>query len=83
MKTVSYKAEVLVQGSWTGNGLRFPTERAAELYGKDLAERWTLCVDSRAIPSDEPVTEDSTTVAWAERGAERPDADAPARRVSL
>lgn len=83
MKTVSYKAEVLVQGSWSSNGLRFHTERAAELYGKDLAERWTLCSDSRVVPSDDPVTENSATAAWAEGGALRPAADAPARRVSL
>jgi hypothetical protein len=83
MKTVSYKAEVLVQGSWVSNGLRFRTERAAELYATDLAGRWTLCSDSRTLPSDDPVTEDSTTVDWAERGADRPDTDAPAWRVSL
>ena len=83
MKTVSYKAEVLVGDHWSGNGLRFHTERAAELYGKDLAARWTLCSDSRTLPSDEPVTENTATIAWAEGGALRPDPDAPAWRVCL
>lgn len=39
-----------------GNALAFATEAEALASAKDLYHRWTLCVDYRAVESDEPVT---------------------------
>lgn len=52
---MSYKPEVFVQGSWSGNALRFATEQEAKQYAYDLMSRWMLVEDIRAVPSDEPV----------------------------
>ena len=38
-----------------GNALSFATEQEALANAKDLYNRWTLCVDYRAVESDEPV----------------------------
>jgi len=37
------------------NALAFATEAEALANAKDLYHRWTLCVDYRAVESDEPV----------------------------
>lgn len=39
----SYRPEVLVQGSWSGNELRFATAKEAEDWAQLLTYRWTLC----------------------------------------
>jgi hypothetical protein len=54
---MSYKPEVIAGRSneWTGNALRFATEREAEIFVRDLARRWTLVVDWRVVHSDDPV----------------------------
>jgi hypothetical protein len=53
----SYQAEVVADrgGKWSGNGLRFATEREAKIYVGNLAMRWTLVTDTRVIPSLERV----------------------------
>lgn len=38
-----------------GNALAFATEAEALANAKDLYHRWTLCVEYRAVESDEPV----------------------------
>jgi hypothetical protein len=50
---VGWKPEVLVQGTWSRNGLVFATEEEAKQNAFDLSMRWTLCMDSRAVEVDE------------------------------
>lgn len=59
---MSYKVEVQADssGEWTGNGLRFATEREANAYGHDLAYRWTAVREFRVVESTDPVTEVTT-----------------------
>lgn len=54
---MSWKAEVIADstGKWCSNALRFATKGEAEIYGADLAMRWTLVREVRAVESDEPV----------------------------
>ena len=56
-----YKVEVNAAGDFvgvcTGNGLRFPTVKAAYSYGLDLALRWTGVRDFRVIDLDGNVCE--------------------------
>jgi hypothetical protein len=56
---MSWKAEVIADnsGKFCGNGLRFATQREAEAYARDLANRWTLVSEWRVVESDEPVNE--------------------------
>jgi hypothetical protein len=42
-------AEVLVEGKWAGNALRFRTSEAAIRYGRDLLSRWFVPTDHRAV----------------------------------
>ena len=56
MKTTSYKAEMLVDGAWYSNALRFATKAEAQAYGLGLFMRWTVPTDWRAIGCDDPVT---------------------------
>ena len=49
---MSYKPEVFVQGAWSSNALVFATEAEAKAYALNLFQRWTLCDDYRAVPSD-------------------------------
>lgn len=51
----SWVPEVLVEGKWSGNGLRFATKDEAELWGRDLLSRWFVPTDSRAVESEDPV----------------------------
>jgi hypothetical protein len=53
---MSWKPEVFTEGAWYGNSLRFATKEEAEIYGRDLLNRWLVPTDSRAVPSDDPVT---------------------------
>ena len=53
---MSYKSEVLVQGDWSSNALRFPSEEQALSYGYDLQARWTLVSAVRAIETEDEVT---------------------------
>lgn len=80
----SFKVEVRTAGDreWTGTGQRFGTAEGARLYAADLAARWTAVSDWRVVESDDEPT-DGRAERWAERGAPRPDGDAPAWRVSL
>jgi len=70
------------RGSFASSGQRFTSEEGAKRYGADLAMRWTAVVDWRVVPSDDAPT-DGRSEQWAERGAVRPDDDAPAIRVTL
>jgi hypothetical protein len=58
---VSWKPEVFVQGSWSGNAIRFATKDEAWEYAQDLEARWVLVMDIRAVKSDDPVTSTWTT----------------------
>lgn len=55
MKTKSYKPEVLVDGKWSTNALRFAT--AEEAFGSMMAlrMRWWVPTDGRATESEDPV----------------------------
>ena len=57
---VSFAVEVFVEGSWSGNALRFPDVETARAYGRDLLSRWLLPTEYRTVPSDDPVTEKSS-----------------------
>jgi len=52
---MSWKPEVFVQGKWCKNGLVFATKEEATANADDLALRWTLVQDFRAVESKEPV----------------------------
>lgn len=54
---MSYAPEVIADdsGKWTGNGLRFATEKEAKVWVDDLSRRWMLVREVRVVPSDEPV----------------------------
>ena len=51
----SYKVGVKTAGDtdWVYNGLRFPTKEAAEIYGLELAMRWTQLREYEVHESDE------------------------------
>lgn len=51
---VSFAPEILVQGSWSRNGLRFATEQEAADWGVDRLQRWMMAEDSRVVPANEP-----------------------------
>jgi len=51
----SWKPQVLVQGEWCSNALRFATKDEAEKSARDLMRRWVLVRDCRAHQSDDPV----------------------------
>ena len=55
-KMRSWKAEVIADrsGEWRSNALRFATKQEALDNAADLASRWTLVRDWRAVESDEP-----------------------------
>jgi hypothetical protein len=52
---MSYAPEVMVEGKWSSNGLRFATREEAERWGRDLLMRWFVPTDSRAVESLDPV----------------------------
>lgn len=53
----SWKPEVQTGSDpkWYGNALRFATKAEAEASANDLAGRWMLVQDWRAVESDDPV----------------------------
>ena len=51
----SYKPEVLVDGQWSTNALRFATKAEAEASVKELMSRWWVPTDGRASESNDPV----------------------------
>lgn len=54
---MSFKPEVRTgtDPKFYGNVLAFATEEEALANAKYLYHRWTMCVDYRAVKSDEPV----------------------------
>lgn len=50
---MGWKAEVLVQGSWSQNAEVWPDEQSALKAGHDLMGRWMLVQDHRAVEVDE------------------------------
>lgn len=53
--STSWAPEVLVEGKWSGNALRFATEEEAAHWANALLLRWFVPTDSRAVPSTDPV----------------------------
>ena len=51
----SYKPEVLVDGTWSCNSLRFATAKEAEASAHELMSRWFVAEDGRASTSDDAV----------------------------
>lgn len=51
----SWKLEVLVDGKWSSNALRFATKQEAEASVNELLSRWFVPSDGRATESEEPV----------------------------
>jgi len=51
----SYQPEVLVEGKWSTNALRFATETEAAEWAKALLYRWFVPTDSRAALSADEV----------------------------
>jgi len=51
----SYKPEVLVDGQWSSNSLRFATAEEALASAKELMDRWFVPVDGRAACSQDIV----------------------------
>ncbi len=52
---MNYKPEVFVEGQWAQNALVFATRKEAEDNARALFMRWTMCSDSRAVETTEPV----------------------------
>lgn len=52
---VSFKMEVLVDGTWSSNSCAYATRKEAEAAGVELLGRWFVPSDSRAVESDQPV----------------------------
>jgi hypothetical protein len=54
---MSFKPEVIADasGKWVGNDIAFATREEAEIYAKDLFNRWMLVTDTRVVESSEPV----------------------------
>lgn len=57
MSTKNWKPEVQTGNdeNWYGNALVFATQKEAEYSAKDLFDRWLLCVNHRAVETDDPV----------------------------
>jgi hypothetical protein len=51
----SWAPEVLVEGKWSRNGLRFATMEEAEESAYSLMLRWMSVEDSRATEAEEAV----------------------------
>jgi len=54
---LSFAPEVIADssGKWTGNALRFATEKEAKIYVDDLSYRWMAVRETRVVPSEDPV----------------------------
>lgn len=63
----SWAPEVLVDNKWSGNAMRFATQKEADKWGQDLLMRWLVPIDNRSVESDDPVNyvihEDNTVEA--------------------
>ena len=68
---MAWKAEVLVQGSWSQNSEVWPDKESAQSAGLDLFGRWFLVEDSRAVEVDEEVNR-PTWIEWCARGMKPP-----------
>lgn len=55
MKKTSWKIEVRVGGTWSGNALRFATKSEAEASANELLSRWFVPDEARAVESEDPV----------------------------
>jgi hypothetical protein len=55
MNNKSWKPEVLVEGKWATNGLRFATEVEAYESAVQTQMRWWMVEDVRAAESTDPV----------------------------
>jgi hypothetical protein len=55
MTNNSWKPEVLVDGKWSTNSLRFATEAEAKASVVELMSRWYVPVDGRAAVSEDVV----------------------------
>jgi hypothetical protein len=53
--TVSWKPEVLVDGVWSTNALRYATKAEAEASVRELMSRWWVPTDGRASESNDSV----------------------------
>lgn len=51
----SWKPEVLVDGQWSTNALRYATKAEAEASVRELMSRWWVPTDGRASESSDPV----------------------------
>lgn len=79
----SFAPEVLVDGKWSGNSLRFATREEAEGNVMNLMSRWFVPTDSRVVESD-----DAVNYRWVDgKGLQAVDATTPPRmpatRVTL
>jgi hypothetical protein len=54
---MSWAPEVIADssGKWTGNLLRFATEREARMWVDDLSMRWISVQETRVVQSEDPV----------------------------
>lgn len=59
---MSFRPEVFVDGAWCGNALLFETREEAEKYCADLACRWTLVRETRAVERTEPATHEWSSI---------------------
>ena len=55
MNNKSWKPEVLVEGKWATNALRFATQEEAFGSVMELRMRWWVPEDGRATESEDPV----------------------------
>ena len=51
----SWKPEVLVDGQWSTNALRYATKAEALASVRELMSRWWVPTDGRASESSDPV----------------------------
>lgn len=58
-RPTSFAVQVIADssGKWCGNALRFATRKAADVYGHDLAARWTMVQAVRVVETLDPVSE--------------------------
>ncbi len=73
---MGWKTEVLVEGSWSSNGVVWPDEDSAVKAGKDLLSRWMVPTDHRPVEVDE----EPNRATWDEHVAEQ---GLPPKRVQL
>jgi len=54
---MSWAPEVIADssGKWTGNQLRFATEREARMWVDNLSMRWISVQETRVVQSEDPV----------------------------